>query len=517
MAADERSVRIDLDPGDDGPQQVAVPDRGPSRRPGLGLLVVLGAVGLIAVLTLGPWRGGGEPTAGVEEAGSNNADQPVTTTSDVPLVSTSEPEVHEVGDARLEMVGSMVRVDLGYLGLLWSTDADGLPRLIRSPDGESWTDVVVTRPDLGPPVDGVDRRYSNLIRTDVGFAMLESVVGPFDASNLGTIPRVRLRRLTSSDGAQWSVDPTFPEIERRTGDQLWILEHTDQMFLAYDEGSVSNAPLAQLLDTEVADGVIAGDPCITQLSADRQTLRVGPCGSSGPQQSVPVDDLRGSVEIGALGDCAQIVGGLFQTHDLVAAWAGDDVPVVYDGLHSRSTWSAAGSGAAVVFDTGHPLPLDMTPCDGVAQLPDRRPPGMVFHGDPGAVPREITLDPGLVDALDEWTLARAAAVVDDEFRVVVDRSMWVLDLATFEWTLSSQPAPSSGESPGGAEGGRFAWETNDDGSLSRVDVLTGRRQTAVLGPATPDSLWSVTDAALLVRINDRVVLVPWTEAGPEAN
>ena len=101
--------------------------------------------------------------------------------------------------------GGIVRTEFGFLGLAQVSEA-GRPSLFSSTTGEQWSPVEVVLPDIesgDAVVGGVE--YSNLIATDVGFALLRwEMIVEQAAPDPGNL---RVIRLISTDGTTWELDP----------------------------------------------------------------------------------------------------------------------------------------------------------------------------------------------------------------------------------------------------------------------------------------------------------------------
>lgn len=192
--------------------EVGAPNPNPPNR----RLAVVGAVVVALVLVVGllSFRPSeGETAAGTERAAPTTTVAPATTTSVTPsTTTTTRVEAAPLAPVNAFFESDVVRGEVGFLALLDSTsDNDFAPSLYHSNNGLEW-ELVDT--ELAPFVakgDDITVEYSHLISSGEGFGLLRTrtVVDRLNP----TFPAASVtERLVSIDGQRWARDEGFTSL-----------------------------------------------------------------------------------------------------------------------------------------------------------------------------------------------------------------------------------------------------------------------------------------------------------------
>ncbi len=416
---DLRSVRVEVEADSSGSVDAPaiVAREGASK-----LAIITGVVGLAlaGVLMILALRPDDAPVADAETA--------------VPAASESPLALFEktVGAEGLQ---SIVRAPVGFLGLRGRESFQIPPNIVRSANGVDWAEVDVSFDDtvaLGGS-DVAVRSYQQLIRTESGYALLMTTA-EFQSEGDRYPLRIRIDRLTSPNGANWSIDPRFAPIDASggTGTFTRVLSHqVDSFVVLIRPPSPVNGALRDLLRATVDDGSSFEEACYAQPMGDGQ-LFVSPCNEG---EALPLDaaDTIDPDRFDVLTECA-----VFLSED----WTGDvsfwlvnrgQPATELAGAHSLLiSPMVTDDGRAVAIDYSGTSYLDPSPCDGLGV--DNLPPPAVVVWDPEAatVPVRFPI-PDDVELVDLLSLRAEPVVVAREPLLLIGSTVTSIDIDTGEW------------------------------------------------------------------------------------
>lgn len=279
---DLRSVRVEVevDSGGSVDAPAAQAQRGVSK---LGVIAVVAAVGFVAVLILLAQR--------FEDELANDAE---------PLPPTIAPGLvdGEFGDGLFSSAAAnpttlfqqtdgaqqlefVVRSPSGFLGLTSKRTAANYPVIVRSVDGAQWDTVDVSLDDSIPAglPDRFTRVFEQLLRTETGYALLMTT-NEFESEGDRSPTTIRVQRLTSADGALWSIDQGFSPLDSSSQFTRVVSHGADTFVILAWPPTAGNRVLRDLLETQLNDVSSFGDICSAEQVGDGQLL-IWPCGIEG--------------------------------------------------------------------------------------------------------------------------------------------------------------------------------------------------------------------------------------------
>lgn len=424
------SVRVEIDDavgGAGAPPPGALED-GRSRLPLLGgLLVVLAAFGLVAVAL--PDRDDPRP-GGPELAAEPTVTS--TTTTEAPT-TTIEPEQ---GLQRTDLRGpiiSVVAAERGWIALQAGSTRPGGPQLHRSVDGLTWTRID-TVDETGPTNEsGLD--YSNLTATDDGFALLRmTTTDPGPSSDDSA---VRIDRLVSTFGVEWSLDPAFEPIER-TGVFLQPIAHVGAWVhvVSWSEDMLEqNSLFGDVLQATVADPDQLPEAICWAFDAGGRIEVIG-CGD-GPSMSIEAEDLLVPDDFARVRQCVNVlVGSIGQPmtgFEFATFGPAGAERTINDVARIIAAPSVLEDGTVVLVDAGTDL-LDTGVCGELVDVQAEIGAAIVVWPteapEPTRVPMELDRLPVQV-----FGPTRAAAVTEEGMlRVLLGSDVWdvAADLSSAE-------------------------------------------------------------------------------------
>ena len=511
MTDESRTVRVELSGDVDHAQPVESPN-GPSNEPGTGLTLIVLAVAAIFLLAFVPSIGGGD--AGT--AGAPVSSEPARTRQplgiEAPSTTARDPSGAVVAaDPRLYEVESIRRTDDGLVALLGGAQTDALPRLLWSVDGRRWVDVEVVRPGLDITPNGLERRYSHLITTTSGLAMLETIVGSLEQpSDVADAP-VRIRRWISDDGQRWLLDPDFVQIEAPPGRRLGVWEHAEDSFVAFAAGTEDERLLSVLLDTWIVDGALTNEPCVLDGSGGLD-LAIFSC-TAGSRIILSTEDLVEPVTMHQLLACAtELRGGRFQVFDLFTSTSrGDRVDVSRNHDQSLFGWDVVDAEMTIVFDGGSSATFDRSTCAGLLEIEEQRPPSLTIRRG-AAAEAEVALPEPMSSDFDRSALGRATRVVGGTYFAVVGDTVWSLDTTSGAWTALFELADTSGDTVVEfGEDANFIVES-DPGSVTRIELSTGSRRVISGLRSTRARLVHFDETSAYLLGSDGLSVIDWSDA-----
>ena len=447
------SVSVDVEESDGVPSS-----GGRSGIAAIGGAVILLVAVAIAFFALRP--GDGETAAGSDrEDGTEETEEAVTSES------TAPPTTVPAGPPQFEALPIIeaVRTGDGFLGLIASS---GIPALFTTEDGDLWTQVEPTvSGDVGTG------SWSNLIAVDEGFALLRT---RGELSTEGDLTE----RFISANGVDWELDGQFQPLDNQ-GDSFFPEFHLPEVygFVAFSSEIVASPLEGLFAQVLVEDAPI--DPSticfFEEFNADQ--FDVFPCDTDGETSTgvatvITAEQLVDPESIGAVQQCAAFIRSLGSTRSasMVLQRSGQGATVEVEG--SFSTFQTAlPSGAIASVFLGDRLFAGSVACDDFA----------------GAVPEFLAAEIELVDL--DGTVRRiplpddvpqppqtpaAPFATDSELVIVLEQSIWRLDLESEEWTMIAELPPEA------LRPGRFAFADSsraiallDPETLISVDLASG--------------------------------------------
>lgn len=408
----QRSVRIEVDSlGGAGLGDAPLPDAsGPgSSGPRLGLIVgVVAAVGaLIALLMLRPESG--QTAAGTERQATTTTSTtiaPSTTTSEVDQTTeTSAIAVDQAEgfDPNVFIIG-VVRAPVGFIAMANDGDNGLAPPIWRSIDGERWEEIETS-------IDGEDEAerdpseptafafFTGLERTSTGYSALaiQQSFGPSFDSETAPERTASLVRLTSENGAVWSVADDFPEIDPNSSFPFRL---NAQWTVLFDFGQVS-AAVESIVDTYIPS---LSDRDVCYFERRGTDLAAYPCsfGSeirlTASDYSVP--ELQESIQTCLI--TASNSDGFFpsspnlrlldETTAEIVELAFDRVPIGAPQMLTDGTIMLV----AAPVETG----TLTSACEGLGVVfPEERPAELFVFEDPAGAPRVVAMPQEVLDSL----------------------------------------------------------------------------------------------------------------------
>ena len=417
------SVSIDVEETVDGDSA-----GGSSRLAVIGGVAVLIIAVVVAFFALRP--SDGETAAGTaRQEGEETAD-----------VTDSDPAADEtattapVGPPQFESlpIVEAVRAGSGFLGLIPSS---GNPGIFVTEDGVSWSELETSVID--PQGIGT---WSNLIAFDGGFALLRTS-GDLSASAGLT------ERFISVDGAEWELDSNFQPLDN-PGDSFFPEFHLPDAFgfVAFST-EIPAAPLGPLFEQVLAEGAPIDPSTICffeEFNADQ--FEVFPCDTDGETSTgvatvIATEDLVDPESFGAVQQCAAFIRSLGSTRSaaMVLQRSGESETVEIGGSFSTFQKSLPSGVIASVF-VGDRLFAGSAACDDFAgSVPEFQAAEIELVDLDGTV-RRIPLPP---EVPQPPATPAAPFATDTELFVVLEQSIWRLDLATEEWTMVVELPPEA--------------------------------------------------------------------------
>jgi hypothetical protein len=427
-----RSVRVEVEAHSGEPvDSPSAPTR--ARTSNLGIVagvLGLGLAGVLMILSLRP-DGPGSPDAGTAVPTSTTAvdlleDDRVTTTS---AASTGLFE-QTVGAGEMQ---SIVRAPEGFLGLASNHPDEDFPRIVRSVDGVQWVTVDVAVDDSIPA--GLPARtarvFEQLLRTETGYALLMTT-SEFESEGDRPPTTIRVQRLTSPEGASWSVDPDFMPLDA-TGPFTRVLSHGVDSFviLTWPPSPVNNA-LRELLDANVDGGSSFEEACSVELFGDGQ-LMVLPCLEGEGLQI----DATSMIEPDRFADMAECAGFLSEGSTGEASfWVvnrGHEAAELTGANSLLLLPTVAPDGRVVALDFGVSPRFDGSVCDGLLGVDDLPPPAVViWETEDSEEPVRFPI-PDEISLVDLLSVRAEPAIIGQNMLVLIGSVVTSIDIESGEW------------------------------------------------------------------------------------
>jgi len=436
---DLSSVRVDVDGSADNSSSNSSAPEPSGTASGQIFALVTGAVLIVGlVVAIAALR----PSAGETADGAPR--QATTTVPETPTNadSTTEADTRTFRNREVTSNGfspqtnAIVRTDLGFLGVGRPDFLDGTPTLFRSLDGKEWTRVEATIDGTGPADQTVPWEYSNLIRTDDGFALLRSRPGgeSFEAS-------IVIERVVSDNGADWILDDDFRPLISTREDVPIPTFHTADGFGVTTVSNRTRPPLDAFLDQVINEtaGVDPANTCFLE-AIDEDSFNVFRCdGAPGPVL-VRASDLVDPTLLDDVVTCAAAVRNFARntTGLLTIHRADGSVSNQLDGAFS-SLFTTLPDGVFASFYSGNnPFLGDPVARFSAAEdcealpgaLPDVEPPAIVLVSADNTL-SEIPL-PRSLQSLNPRRPALLGT--EDGVLVALDEAVWRVDPETTIWT-----------------------------------------------------------------------------------
>ncbi len=498
------SVRVEIDASATGGRaQPDAPDE--DRSPIVLLVVVLVGVFAAGLLLLAlPDRD--DPRPGGPELAADSTTTTSTSTTEAPS-TTAAPDVGlQVTDLRGQIL-SVVPAERGWIALQALTTRMGPPQLHRSLDGLTWT-AIETVDESGPAENAV-LDYSNLTVTENGFALLRmTTTNPGPNSDNST---VRVDRLVSQFGVEWTVDVAFVPIERtgvfmqpiaHEGSWVHVVAWSDQML-------GQNSLLGNVLRDNVTDpGILPENICWAFDSGTR--IEVIGCQNGTPDEedqsvSLVAEDLLEPDDFSQIRQCVNVlvgsIGQLMTGFEFSTIGPGGAERTIDDVARLIAAPSVLEDGTVVLVDAGTDL-LNTGVCGELVEAESALGSSIVVWPPDAVEPIRLPIE---LDGLPAQVFGptRAAAATETGIRVLLGSDVWEISadqsgaIRIFE-AGERQPDDAALLADGGDSIVRRVGT-----SVELVDVATG--ELLVLDGSVDPTAWieplALFDDQLFVTVN----------------
>ena len=434
---DLRSVRVEVEADSSGSVDVPaiLAREGASKLAIIAGMAGLGLAGVLMILALRPndaRSADAETAVPTTVAGVNDdesGDAQVTNAAESERPSTLFEET--VGAEELQ---SIVRAPFGFLGLTGKESLQIPPNIVRSANGVDWVDVDVSFDDtvaLGGS-DVAVRSYQQLIRTESGYALLMTT-RLFHSMGDRSPFTSRIDRLTSPNGAIWSIDPTFAPIDVSGGPGRFTrvnAHRVDSFVVLTSPLSPVNKTLRDLLEANVDDNSSFEEACSVELMGEGQ-LFVLPCLGEG----LPIDaaDTIDPDRFDDLTACAVFLSQGWMGG--VSFWVVNRGQRAAELVGTNSLLippTVTDDGRAVAIEFSGTPRLDAAACEGPGV--DNVPSPAVVVWDPEAAKAPIRLPiPDDVELVDLMSVRTDPAVIGRDLLVLLDSGVRLIDIESGEW------------------------------------------------------------------------------------
>ncbi len=356
----------------------AVPDPpSPDRRKLFAGVVVAGLALVFGLLAFQPTEG--ETAAGTERQTPTSTSSPLsTTTAPATRNTVAPPLVDALAAANNPFLDAdIVRGDDGFLALLSSGSVDSLPALYRSENGTDWERVFADLPPVAADGDITFLDYSELISAGQGFALLRTRTDHQRLSPIFPASRTVTERLVSFDGEEWVLDDALAAIVHDEPQRPWF-HLPNSVGLLREVNVVEASQRCEVLRDQIIQSITARAALIQRF------------GRATPS----------TVDVSAAISHAQLPGAVIASFAPKASF-----------LQSANS---CGGATGVSAETSPPAIELIAPDDTVRSI--QLPPEVIAANDLGAWPH-----PSLFGT-------------EDGLLVLLQGSIWHLDLDTEEWT-----------------------------------------------------------------------------------
>ena len=474
-------MEIDEGAGVGGVSGPEAPESARSRLPLLGgLLALILALGLVAVAL----PDGGDPLPGGPELAVDSSTTTTTSTTEAPS-TTAVPDVGLQATDLQGQILSVVPAERGWIALQALTTRMGPPQLHRSLDGLTWT-AIETVDDSGPAENAVID-YSSLTVTQEGFALLRTTTtNPGPSSDNST---VRVDRLVSQFGVEWSVDAAFVPVERtgvfmqpiaHEGSWVHVVAWSDQML--GQNSLFGNVLLDNVVDAELLPEAI----CWAFESGSR--IEVISC-ADGPSVSLEEEDFLVPDDFPRIRQCVNVlvgsIGQLMTGFEFSTIGPGGAERTIDDVARLIAAPSVLDDGTVVLVDAGTDL-LDTGVCGELVEEQPALGSSIIVWPPEALEPIRLPIE---LDGLPAQVFGptRAAAATETGIRVLLGSDVWEVspDLSAARRLYAAgerQPDDAALLADGGASIVRRV-----GASVEIVDVATG--ELLVLDESVDPTAW----------------------------